>query len=55
MPKTRFMRDMLANPACATLGHSWVVRVRSGRLIETCSACGAVPTPTPTPTNAEEN
>lgn len=32
-----------ANVVCATLGHTWVIRPKGGRLTELCSTCGATP------------
>lgn len=52
MAKTRFMRDMLSNPACATFGHSWAVRIRAGRPVELCTACG-ISAPPITPDSTE--
>ncbi len=36
---------------CATFGHSWVLRVIKGHLVEICSTCKK----TPTQTESEES
>jgi hypothetical protein len=31
---------------CAIFGHSWVIRVRNGHLVEICSTCKQTPSQT---------